>query len=164
LEAFDSVVHQYGNMIHKIIHSLHIYKNQEEFYQVGLIALWEAYRNFMPEKGEFPAFAYSYIKGRILTSLNSDRRNEEKSVFQKEEFWDQIKDETLTEILPIELVLSYCTGLTENQKKWVVYTCMNMLTVMEIAEIEEVSVSAVKKWRQGAKKIIKAELIEGDLI
>ncbi|OAT80893.1 RNA polymerase subunit sigma-24 [Bacillus sp. MKU004] len=161
MEAFESVVYQYRNMIHKIIHSLHIYKNQDDFYQIGLVALWEAHQRFLPEKGEFAPFAYTYIKGRILTSLTSERRNDEKNVVQEEEFWDQIKEEMKIEALPKEIVNSYCSGLTENQKKWVQYTCLYMLTVREIAELEGVSLSAVKKWRQGAKNKIKSNIESG---
>ncbi len=37
-------------MIHSIIHSLNIYKNHEEYFQTGLIALWDASKNFDENK------------------------------------------------------------------------------------------------------------------
>jgi RNA polymerase sigma factor (sigma-70 family) len=151
------MVHKkYGSMIHKIIYSLHIYKNKEDFYQTGLIALWEAYEKFNPEKGAFPAYAYSYIKGRIMTELTCNHINEEKHVYKKEDFWELIKEEQSIETLPKERILSYCSDLTDNQTKWVLYTCLDMMTVREIAEVEGVSSSAVKKWRKGAINKLKS--------
>jgi RNA polymerase sigma factor (sigma-70 family) len=156
MEAFDSVHKQYEGMIHKIIQTLNIYKNQEDFYQTGLIALWEAHEHFDPEKGAFPAYAYSYIRGRILTTLTTDSRMEERMVFpSKEEFWELIEDDHPKEALTRELVLSYCDFLTKNQTKWVVYTAINMLTISEIADLENVSLSAVKKWRKGAMEKLR---------
>jgi RNA polymerase sigma factor (sigma-70 family) len=156
MEAFDSVHKQYEGMIHKIIRTLNIYKNQEEFYQTGLIALWEAHENFDPEKGTFPPYAYSYIRGRILSALTRDRRTEERTVFpSKEEFWELIEDDHPIEALSRELLLSYCDDLTEKQTKWVVYTALHMLTINEISDLENVSISAVKKWRKGAREKLR---------
>ncbi|MDP4171531.1 MAG: sigma factor, partial [Bacillota bacterium] len=63
MESFEELSEQYTPMIHKIMNTLHIFKNKEEFYQLGLIALWEANERFDPQKGSFTTFAYSYIKG-----------------------------------------------------------------------------------------------------
>jgi RNA polymerase sigma factor (sigma-70 family) len=158
LEKFEELYKQYDLMIHKVIHSLHIYKNKHEYYQTGLIALWEAHENFDPEKGAFPAYAYSFVRGRILSQLTSENRNEEKSIFREAEFFEIMEDEKVNDGLAQELLYSYCEGLTENQKKWVHYTCMHMLTISEIAEVENVSISAVKKWRKGAKERIRGML------
>ncbi len=160
MESFEELQMNYELMIHKLIHTLHIYKNKNEFYQTGLIALWEAFENFDTEKGAFPTYAYSFVRGRILSQLTSERRNEEKSIFKETDFFEVIEDENGNEQLEQEMVLSYCGDLTENQKKWVLYTCVHMLTISEIAEVENVSSSAVKKWRKGAKDKIKESLIK----
>ena len=70
---FERLSAQYSNMIHSIIHSLHIYKDHDDFYQIGLIALWNASENFDEEKGKFSTYAYSFIKGRILTHLKKEK-------------------------------------------------------------------------------------------
>ncbi|MCA1058843.1 sigma-70 family RNA polymerase sigma factor [Rossellomorea aquimaris] len=155
MEKFEEIHAKYERMIHKIIHSLHIYKNKDHYYQTGLIALWEAHQNFDPDKGAFPAYAYSFVKGRILTQLSKENKHEERSVYKESEFFDMIEDEHINEGLAEELLFSYCKDLTKNQRKWVMYTCLHMLTVSEISEVESVSISAVKKWRKGAKDKIK---------
>ncbi|MET3696995.1 DNA-directed RNA polymerase [Bacillus oleivorans] len=163
MEEFEQLKKQFEPMIHKIIQSLNIYKNQSEFYQTGLIALWEAQERFDPEKGHFVSFAYTYIRGRMLTEMKRSSRLEHRNVYPKEEFWEMIQDDDADPMLNAnEFILSLVEGchLTGQQKKWVMYTCVHMLSVSEIAEIEGVSVSAVKQWRKGAKEKLKDSLIE----
>lgn len=160
MESFHDIQQQFEPMIHKIIHSLHIFKDQEEFYQTGLIALWEASQKFNPDKGAFAAFAYSYIKGRILTELSQKTKLHDQQTHPQEEFWELVEDEWSETPLSREILQVYCEGLTDGQAKWVTYTFIDMLTVREIAEKEKVSVGAVKKWRHGAKERIKEEYLK----
>ncbi|OIU69707.1 sigma-70 family RNA polymerase sigma factor [Rossellomorea aquimaris] len=160
MESFHEIQKQFEPMIHKIILSLHIFRDREEFYQTGLIALWEAAQNFNPDKGVFAAFAYSYIKGRMLTELKQKTKLHDRQTYPKEEFWELVEDEWQETPLSLETLLAYCEGLTAGQAKWVMYTFRDMLTVREIAEKEEVSVGAVKKWRHGAKERLKEEYIK----
>jgi len=155
VESFEQLAEQYKPMIHKIIHSLHIYKNQEDFYQLGLIALWEATRRFDANKGKLANYAYMYIKGYLLMELKKCCINEEKNLSPKEEFWETIEDHSSFCPLEEETLRSYCTGLTPNQTKWVIYTALYDLSAREIAKVENVSVSAVKSWRAGAREKIK---------
>lgn len=155
MESFELLSQQYKPMIHKIINMLHIYKNKEEYFQHGLVALWEASMRFDPCKGNFTNYAYTYIKGSLQTELSKVHKYEEKSVYPSEEYWETVED-LLTNIpLEEEILLSYCRTLTENQKKWVLYTALCDLSVKEIAEIENVSLSAVKSWRAGARGKLK---------
>lgn len=158
MESFTELAEQYEAMIWKIIRSLHIYKNQEDYFQIGLIALWDASNRFVEGKGSFTSFAYAYIKGRIQTELTSSSKHESRNVYPKEEFWEVIKDESPDRALETEFIQSYCKSLTDNQQKWVMYTALDFLSVREIAEKEHVSVSAVKAWRKGAREKLKGQL------
>lgn len=152
-------------MIYKVIQSLNIYKNEEEFYQTGLIALWEAQERFDPKKGKFSAFAYSYIRGRLLDDLKKTHKDEERNVHPDEEFWYLIEDEhSISMACETEWLLTYCKSLTEHQRKWVLHTCMNRLTPSEIAQLENVSLSAVKKWRKGAIERLKRTIRRNELM
>jgi RNA polymerase sigma factor (sigma-70 family) len=156
LESFEQLVDQYQPMIHKIIHSLHIYKDHDEFYQHSLIALWEASRRFDVEKGNFTNYAYSYIKGYLLMELKQIHKHQERNVQTDEEFWElAAAPSTGGSALEEEILLSCSQALTPNQRKWVQYTICQGLTVREIAELEKVSLSAVKGWRKGAREKIK---------
>ncbi|MFO1444365.1 sigma-70 family RNA polymerase sigma factor [Bacillus sp. Bva_UNVM-123] len=158
MESFEQLVKQYENMIHKIMHTLHIYKNQEEFFQLGLIALWEANERFDPEKGIFSNFAYSYIKGRFMSEMTKNNKDKERIVYKTEEFWNVIEDPSIEQPFEVKFLLSYCEALTDKQTKWVLYTCIDDLSVAEIAGKEGVSISAVKAWRKGAKDKLKGIL------
>lgn len=143
---------KYEAMIWSIIHSLHIYKNQKEFYQTGLIALWEAQKGFDKSKGSFTGYAYTFIRGKILTELTKRKKQEDTCVYPDEDFWSLIEGIDSQVFLEKETILSYCSRLTEPQKKWVLYTALADLSIKEIAEIEHVSISAVKAWRRGARE------------
>lgn len=143
-------------MMHKIINTLHIYKNKEEFFQHALIALWDASRRFDPEKGNFTSYAYSYIKGRLLTELKRSIHEEETTVCPTEEFWELIEEPPKSE-LDWDL-LEHMQSLTANQRKWLNYTVHFDLSIREIAAQENVSVSAVKNWRAGAREKLKGEM------
>jgi RNA polymerase sigma factor (sigma-70 family) len=151
LKEFNEVLAQYELMIHKIINTLHIYNDKDEFYQIGMTALWEAWEKYDEEKGSFTGFAYSTIRGRMLDELKREAKRTDSFAYPEEEFWEMVPDESPASFLEIETLLTYFEPLTENQKKWVLYTFIGMMKISEIAEREQVSVSAVKKWRNGAK-------------
>ena len=160
MDNFDQLAKQFEPMIHKIIRTLHIYKNQKEFFHLGLVALWEASEAFDPVKGEFSSYAYSYIKGQILNEMNRSNKHEERSVSPKEDYWETVVDQNSGSPLEVEFLLSYCETLTEKETKWVIYTCVDFLSIKEIAQREKVSLSAVKQWRSSAKRKIKEQLLE----
>jgi RNA polymerase sigma factor (sigma-70 family) len=155
LESFEKLAIKYEPMIYKIIHSLHIYKNWEDYYQIGLIGLWEASTRFEPSKGTFMNYAYSMIKGKIMTEMTKSNLHEERNIYAKEDFWECIEDSNSVQPLEGTLLLSYCETLSKNQYKWLIYTVRHNLTVKEIAKKEGVSISAVKAWRTGARKKLR---------
>ncbi|WP_281275629.1 sigma factor [Bacillus yapensis] len=133
-----------------------MYKNQQEFYQTGLITLWEANNGFDEIKGNFTSYAFAIIRGKIMTELTRRKKHEDRSVFPEEEFRSLIKDESVNPLLEGETILSYCTNFYRASKKWVLYTSLADLSIKEIAEIEQVSISEVKAWKRGARsKIIE---------
>jgi RNA polymerase sigma factor (sigma-70 family) len=145
-------------MIHKIIKSLHIYRNQDEFYQTGLIGLWEASMSFNEGKGRFSNYAYTYMKGKMLTQMYQDNQYQGKHVLPEKEFWESMEDLESSLFLERETIQSYCKGLTEKETTWVIASTIEQLTTKEIAEREKVSVSAVKQWKSGAIRKLKEKV------
>jgi RNA polymerase sigma factor (sigma-70 family) len=158
MEGFEELAKQYEPMIYKIMRTLHIYKDKNEFFQLGLVGLWEAKVKFDPNKGEFTNYAFTYIKGLFLTEMAKTNRHSERMVFPKDEFWEVIEDTGAEMPFEAKLLLSYCESLSVGQTKWVLYTCVDGLSVREIAAKEGVSVSAVKMWRNGAKRKLRESL------
>ncbi|MCJ8007411.1 sigma-70 family RNA polymerase sigma factor [Lederbergia wuyishanensis] len=160
-ECFYELVNMYERMIFHVMKSLGIYKNREEFYQTGLIALWDAKQRFHEERGKFSTFAYSYIKGRMQTEMTKMNRDEERVVYPDDAFWEMSVDENKVEALELEQLDAYCKGLTERQRGWVIATFYFGMSTQEIADKEGVSLSAVKKWRTGAIQNIRVNMKEG---
>jgi RNA polymerase sigma factor (sigma-70 family) len=158
VEHFDDLATQYTPMIHKIMQTLHVYKDQEEFYQTGLIGLWEAHLSFDSNKGKFTGYAYTSIKGKMLDAIKQANKHEERSVYMPEEFWSYIEDENPESTLELETLAFYCEGLTEKETKWVIATCKDGLSISDIAKREKVSISAVKQWRVGALKKLRQQV------
>lgn len=147
---FETLAAEYGNMIRVIINRMHIYKNQDEFYQIGLVALWEASRKFDAEKGNFTNYAYTTIKGRLLQHLRKECKWEEACVVPDELYWDNLEDET--RLLEMEDLLSHFYHLSELQKKWVVLYFYHGLSNRDIAEMENVPIRKVQAWKELAMK------------
>ena len=159
MESFDEVKTQYTPMIHSILRTLHIYKNKEEFFQIGLIGLWEANERFNPQKGSFTSYAYVYIKGKMLTELKRAKNEEDHSFIATEPFFELLEDTNGTFPDEEDRILAVCQQqqLTENQTKWVIYHCYKALKIGQIAAMENVSVSAVKAWRTGALNKLRTD-------
>jgi DNA-directed RNA polymerase len=151
MDDFEQLAGQFSKLIFSIIHSLHIYKNEDEFYQIGLLALWDASKNFDHTKGiQFSTYAYHYIRGRMLTSLRKEKKREEWLIFPKEEYWGYLECEM--RMLEKEDLLNHFHNLTDNQEKWVMYRYYYGLNNREIAERENLSLSAVRQWGNLAMK------------
>jgi RNA polymerase sigma factor (sigma-70 family) len=161
VESFDELVVHYQPMITKIIKSLHIYKNHQEFYQTGLIALWEAAQSFDERKGSFSNYAYTSIKGKMLSEMTQNNRYMERNILpQQEEFWDGIEGQESPHFLEKETLQSYCDGLTKREATWVMESFINERSIKEIAERECVTLSAVKQWKLGALRKLKEKVIK----
>ena len=157
MESFEQLAVQYSPMIQKIIRSLNIYKNKDEFYQLALIGLWEASERFDSSKGDFTNYAYSLIKGKIKNELTKANKDADSTTTVKEEYWLGIEDDVATIPFEEDTLLSYCKSckLTENQTKWILYHFLKGFNIKEIVEVEQVSISAVKAWRSGAKEKLR---------
>ncbi|WP_396426787.1 sigma factor [Lederbergia sp. NSJ-179] len=55
--------------------------------------MWDAYQRFDHEKGEFSSYAYSYIKGRMMTKLTKHKQIEERNVYPDDVFWENTVEE-----------------------------------------------------------------------
>ena len=71
---FEQLAAEYSNMIHSIIHSLRIYKNHDEFYQVGLIALWEGSQHYDEQKGSICTLYLQIYKREIVKHFKEEKK------------------------------------------------------------------------------------------
>lgn len=165
-ETFEELHNQFKPMIYHIIKKLAIYKNEQEFYQIGCIALWEASLQFNEEKGEFKSYAYSYIMGKMKTMLTNEGIQQEKvrrlKTNQTQE--ETSGDDSTSSLLSHSVIDSISSLLTPNQSKWLKAYCLYGETPSEIAKDEGVSISAVKAWRRNAIARLKKHSLEDLLV
>ncbi|WP_433959370.1 sigma-70 family RNA polymerase sigma factor [Cytobacillus horneckiae] len=159
MESFEQLAKQYERMIYKIMRTLHIYQQEEEFFQIGLIALWEAWCKFDGDRGKpFISYAYAYVRGTLLNELTRMSKYEQRNVCLKEEFWKQFEEVACISYDEVSALAYWQSFLTDKQKKWMLYTCLYGFSIREISALENVSVSAVKQWREGARRRLKGKL------
>ncbi|WP_246942814.1 sigma-70 family RNA polymerase sigma factor [Bacillus pinisoli] len=149
--SFEQVVEKESWLIKSVIKNLHIYKELDDYYQEGLIGLWEAYQRYDSSIGaSFRTFAYYTIRGKLLTRLKKRKKQEDREATLSDAVTETLIDEWANQPFELETVLSYCRDLTESQRKWVLMTIIEGKRPREIAEEEQVSIETVKSWRRYA--------------
>ncbi len=147
---FEQLAAEYSNMIHSIVYSLRIYKNHDEFYQVGLIALWEGSRRYDEKKGLFSTYIFKFIKGKLLTALKKEKKWADRSIHSENEDGFHLTHEDT--VLEMEVLLSHLQHLTDRQKKWVILRFYYGLSNRDIAEMENIALRKVRAWGDLAMK------------
>lgn len=152
---FEFLLQRFEPLIKKLLLHLNIYKNHDEFYQIGRIALWEAMKRFDETKGHFPAFAAVTIKGKMLEHLRKENRYEEHNMLTQKST-DHDNTNNITEApLDRELFECYLAPLSEKQKTWAIESIVHQKTPSEIAKEYGTTSEAVKSWRKEALKILR---------
>lgn len=69
-----NLIYENENLIYSFMKDYNNYIDKEDLYQVGVIGLINAYKNFKEEKGvKFSTYAYKYIQGEIKKYLRENR-------------------------------------------------------------------------------------------
>ncbi|MBM7667050.1 RNA polymerase sigma factor (sigma-70 family) [Solibacillus kalamii] len=66
----EQLIFENETLIKKVIFNLKIYRDIDEYMQVGRIALWQALQKFDESKGDFAMFAYMSVKYAIIRALS----------------------------------------------------------------------------------------------
>ncbi|MCP3761413.1 sigma-70 family RNA polymerase sigma factor [Domibacillus sp. A3M-37] len=153
---FEQLAQQYNPMIHRIMNKLHIYKNKDDFHQVGLIALWEAHTRFDETKGDFTPYAYSYIQGRLKNALTKDAAFSDGTVLTGETALFEGADSGPT---PESAAIVHLCGdkLEGRARKWFDLSIVGGLSNPDIARKCNVTPAAVRKWQQAAQKQLQEQ-------
>lgn len=146
-QSFEHVAEAYKPMIFSIMRKLHITKEYDEYYQLGLIALWEAYQNFQPDKGSFSSFAYKKIYWKIVSNLRKQLRTQSNECLMAEESPYLSASSYKNQYDFYTTLESILHDLTPLQKAWVTGYIYEGKSLKEIAQEQGVSVGAVKQWR-----------------
>lgn len=151
-------------LVYGAMKKLHLRGGLDEFYQIGLVALWEASLRYNEEKGEFDHFAYSYIINRMKTSLTRMTKYQERICLTEDHFLETYEEEfSKSENIINDLIMeNYLRYLTKNQQEVIRERYINDYSVEETAKQLGISVNAVKNRTRDAlkklRKILKGEM------
>ncbi|MCT2536662.1 sigma-70 family RNA polymerase sigma factor [Aquibacillus koreensis] len=160
INDFEDLLSHHENIIYHIINKYGIRDPEKEFYQDGVIALWQAAASYDESKGKFSSYAYFKIEKEILSMIRIRIRQIEKQEAYKKQL------ENRGNIGKTHLELGFDPYLfqmieqvlTKNQMKWFSLYVLQDLTIKEIAQQEDVTLDAVKNWARLAKRKIKKVL------
>jgi RNA polymerase sigma factor (sigma-70 family) len=112
--TFEECLNQYSRMIKATMKKLHIYKNFDEYYQIGQIALWKAYQQYQTAKGSFSSYAYITVRGYLLNELSKAIKYDERNVFSEQGIEDLIY---FDEVFSLVNFMSFLNGISPIQKQ-----------------------------------------------
>ncbi|WP_157811937.1 sigma-70 family RNA polymerase sigma factor [Alteribacter populi] len=155
---FDQVYHDFEPLIRSLLNKWQLGFDQDEYLQIGRIALYEAWCRYDPQKGPFPGYAKAYVKGYLLIAIQDHvKRNEHFQLTEPLTLTDTAPvsaDESLEEIYS----LIRTARLSRREKTWVIETIIHQLKPREIAEKYNVKISTVHTWKKEATKKLKKSL------
>lgn len=148
-----------------------------EFFSEGIVALWQAYKQFNPDKGNIGTFLNYQIRFRLVDLMRKKYRHKETTEKAIQERVTQIDDGNRHKTSGTPLVHMKDVPLTNevfweavkkelsiSQWKWVQYFIIAELTIKEIMEIEGVSATAVKSWGREVRRKLRREDVRRELV
>lgn len=168
--SFEDIFQQNERRIHYHIQRLDIRDSHKDFFQEGLIALWDAYENYEPDQGPMATYFNFTIRNRLIDKIRKEARhtnNNEKVVmehktqlnggnhFKTNETIYPLVDKTEIPIEDSYFWKNLKNNLTDNQWKWVYYYIIKDMSIKEIAELEKKSEDAIKSWGRQARKNLR---------
>ncbi len=174
--SFEEIVEQNKRRIHYHMHALHIRDPHNEYYQEGLVAMWNAYRTYQPDKGPLSTYFNYVIRNRLIDLIRKNNREqvnmldyiEHYKIAETDGLYNtngQVKYPIVS--LPKRTINTeplwnqIKNTLTIKQWTWLESFVVKDMSLQEIAEQEEVTVEAVKSWaREARKKIRRLDLME----
>ncbi|RDW20761.1 sigma-70 family RNA polymerase sigma factor [Oceanobacillus chungangensis] len=169
--TFEEIFEQNERRIHYHLHKLNIRDPHQEFYQEGIVAMWNAYENYQPDKGPLSTYFNFTIRHRLIDLIRKENRRlemeelapkEEDAAFESD-VYHKASLPASSEGNPAEHITNdfYLWQkvkelLTEKQWKWVRFYIIEGMTLREIAEQEGVSIEAVKSWAKEARKRLRS--------
>jgi RNA polymerase sigma factor (sigma-70 family) len=152
---FEVLCVSFTPLIKKTIRFLGLQQDYQEAFQRGLIALWEAWRDFDPQKGYFPPYAKSKITGRLRTLATKsyqERERYEPLTGNEDRIQEQDK---VSEKYSIDLE---DFKFSQKERLWVTEFIQEGFNTEEIAARHHVSANTVRSWKKGVKRKLKAHL------
>lgn len=160
-ELFVVILSKYQPLLKSLSNRYQLRGEYEEIYAEAVIALYEAFLQYDPEKGHFAPYAKRYVAGKLLNYLRKELRYRESHVFpsqlgEMEENWEErIEDTTVMYSLALSSeMIDAITQLSIREQKAIIHYFVFDRSLEELAKQEQVSHSTVSTWkRRGLAKL-----------
>ncbi|SFD87923.1 RNA polymerase sigma factor, sigma-70 family [Lentibacillus persicus] len=170
--TFEEIFKQNERRIHYHIHKLNIRDPHQEFYSEGLVAMWNAYEKYQPDKGPMATYFNFIIRNRMIDMIRKRQKEQETVTKYKAEHKTVAEDGNYYRYndraaLVLNVAESASTleneafwqdvrsQLSENQWKWVRFFIIEDMSVKDIAAQEGVSAEAVKSWGKEVRRKLR---------
>jgi len=157
-KTFEDCLLQYSPMVKSLIKTLRIYKNFEDYYQVGLVALWQAYEHFKEEKGSFSNHAYTTVRGHLLNEMTKESKYDQRFVVV-----DSYKEEVHyhDKAFLFDQFISHLDGVSSLQKRILVERFYLSKSFSEIAKRYKMPEASVRSSYLYALKRLRKQNSQG---
>ncbi|WP_042221785.1 sigma-70 family RNA polymerase sigma factor [Oceanobacillus manasiensis] len=155
--TFEEIYEQNKRRIHYHIHKLNLHDPHKEYYQEGLIAMWQAYEKYNPDKGPMATYFNYTIRNKLIDMLRK-QTNESMKITTYLQQQAPLLPKTTAPITYNEvpqLLNEIKSILTEKQWKWFYHAVLMEMPLKEIAKQENVNIEAVKSWAKQARKKLR---------
>lgn len=168
--SFNEIFTQNKRRIHYQIQKLNIHDPHQDFFQEGLVALWNAYETHQPDKGPMATYFNYTIRNRLIDKIRKEFRytqNNDKLVqnhkivsesgnsYSRRDTNYPLFDSDGINIEDDYIWKRLKENLTSNQWKWIEYFILKEMSIKEIAQQENKSEDAVKSWGQQVRKKLR---------
>ncbi|WP_336047098.1 sigma-70 family RNA polymerase sigma factor [Solibacillus ferritrahens] len=146
MQEIEQIILDHEELIKKAIFKLKIYRDFEEYMQVGRIALWKAAKSFDKTKGEFAMFAYMTVKYAITRELSRSIDVSESEISVEEEVYSNVEQQPA--IQPSLEWPEWFSKLKEDEQFLLKALFLEDLNLKEVADKYGLPYEALKKRRQ----------------
>lgn len=175
---FKDIVKKNERRIHYYIHRLQIRDPHDEFYQEGLVALWNAYNTYEEDKGPMGTYFNYVIRNRLIDQIRKTERtrtrDDQSKSYSEIELSDGNHKTQISTSVPLpknekfplpndEIWNSVRSQLTDRQWAWVYYFIIKRWSQKEIAEHLDTTVAAVNSWARQVRKKLNNEAFKRKL-
>lgn len=159
--TYEEMVLNNENLIYYVLKQLHLYNQLEEYYDIGMIGLCKAAKNYNENFGiKFSTFAVPYIKGTILTHIKRNKNkihmnaislntplaeNDTKTIYLEDTIYDNKFEEELQKKEEIIFLEKALNKLSEEEKQIIYLYFYKELNQIEIGKILNLSQAHISR-------------------
>ncbi|MEG0260990.1 MAG: sigma-70 family RNA polymerase sigma factor [Lysinibacillus sp.] len=160
-DDFEAVLEQVQPMITAILKKCHVYKNFDHYRQIAAIAVWDAWRNADATKGNFSAYIYTMVQGRVKMELLNENQYAERYALIEDDKMNVLINRRGTEgFQPTELLEGILDQLTVEERKLLEKIYIEGCDYVELEKVYGISIETIRKRRNRLIQKIRLHLQE----